>query len=408
MKKAVFVFLILVIQLSQIGIAYGDGNPPAINSGTGVVIDSLTGEVLYQKNKDEQAYPASLTKLMTAILLEDHMADGEWMTASKKATQQEVSNFVFNLKVGEKMQKEEALNALLVISANDVAMMIAEHIGGSEAAFAKMMNEKAASIGMTHTHFVTPNGLHDPQHYTTSYDLALLAKEAMKYPAIMKAMETEKTVVKTDQRQVSIKDRSLIFENPLALGGKTGFTNQARNTLIEYMKKDNKSVIAVVMKSSRGNEYRDVETIGKYGLDEIDVQRIFQKGDIVGEELFYGANVQGALGDSFVLTKRKGDTSVYTYTPVFTPWQSGQKTIEAGEIIGSLQIKKNGELLTQIPILSAKKVTHVDPSAISTGGHRSSSNWWIWVASGILLFAYGLFSFVQKRKQRNASINAIL
>lgn len=100
------------------------------------------------------------------------------------------------------MQKEEALKTLLVISANDVAMMIAEHIGGDESAFAEMMNKKAASIGMLHIYFVTPNGLHDPQHFTTSSDLALLAKEAMKYPAIMEAMGTEKTVVKTDQRQV--------------------------------------------------------------------------------------------------------------------------------------------------------------------------------------------------------------
>jgi D-alanyl-D-alanine carboxypeptidase len=411
MNKVVCIIVMLVVVLGQIGIAYGADNPPAIYSGTGVVIDSSTGEVLYQKNKDEQAYPASLTKLMTAILLEDHMADGEWMTVSKKAAQQEVSNFVLNLKVGEKMQKEEALKALLVISANDVAMMIAEHIGGDEAAFAAMMNIRAASIGMIHTHFVTPNGLHDPQHYTTSYDLALLAKEAMKYPGIMEAMGTEKTMVKTDQRQVLIKDRSLIFQNPIALGGKTGFTSQARNTLIEYMKKDNKTVIAIVMKSSRGNEYRDVEMIGNYGLDHIDVQRIFQRGDIAGETTFYDSNVQGVLSNSYVLTKLQGDTAVYTYTPVFISWQSGQKTIGAGEVIGSYQIMKNGELLTQIPIVSAKEVIHIDPSidpsSISKETRRISSIWPFWVASGILLFAFGSFSLMQKRKQRKTNVDAL-
>lgn len=401
MKKVVLIIVMLAAVLGPVGIAYGETNSPAIYSGTGVVIDSSTGEVLFQKNKDEQAFPASLTKLMTAILLEDHMADGEWMTASKKATQQEVSNFVFNMKIGEKMQKEEALTALLVISANDVAMMIAEHIGGDEASFAAMMNTKAASIGMTHTHFVTPNGLHDPEHYTTTYDLALLAKEAMKYPAIMEAMGTEKTEVKTDQRSVLIKDRSFIFQNPIALGGKTGFTNEARNTLIEYMKKDNKTVIAVVMKSSRGNEYQDVQTIGNYGLDHLDVQQTFKKGDIAGETTFYGENVQGVLGNSYVLTKRKGDAAVYTYSPVFTPWQSGQKTIIAGEVIGEYQIKKNGEILTQIPIISAKEVIHVDPAPITKEVSQSSStNWPFWVVAGLLLFALGSFILMQKRKQQ--------
>ncbi|MFD0695613.1 D-alanyl-D-alanine carboxypeptidase family protein [Paenibacillus sp. GCM10027628] len=408
MKLVVIITVMFVVVLGQVGIVYGDDNPPAIYSGTGVVIDSSTGEILYQKNKDEQAYPASLTKLMTAILLEDNMTDGEWMTASKKATLQEASNSVFNLKVGEKMQKEEALKALLVISANDVAMMIAEHIGGDEATFAAMMNKRAASIGMKHTHFVTPNGLHDPQHFTTSNDLALLAKEAMKYPAVMEAMGTEKTAVKTDQRQVTIKDRSFIFQNPLALGGKTGFTNQAHNTLIEYMKKDNKTVIAVVMKSSRGNEYHDVQTIGNFGLDHIDVQRMFQKGDVVGETNFDGTSVEGALGNSYVLTKLKGDAADYTYTPVFTQWQSGQKTIGAGEVIGAYQIKKNGELLTQIPIVSTKEVAPIDPPKPSSGVVRTTSMWWLWVAVGMLPFAYGLFSLSQKRKQRKRASASML
>lgn len=395
------VALMFIFTLNQLGIAYGETAQPAIYSGAGVAIDSSTGEILYQKNIDEQAYPASLTKLMTAILLEEHTADGEWMTASKKATQQEASNFVFNLKVGEKMQKEDALKALLVISANDVAMMIAEHIGGDEAGFATMMNERAASLGMVHTHFVTPNGLHDPQHYTTVYDLALLAKEAMKYPAIMEVMGTEQTTVKTDQRQVLIKDRSLFFQNPLALGGKTGFTSQAHNTLLEYMKKDNKTVIAVVMKSTREKEYLDVQTIGNYGLDRIELQRMWQKGEDVGETNFYGVNVQGVLSDSFVLTKRKDDDAEFTYTPVFTPWQNGKTTIQAGEVIGSYQIKKNGNLLKQIPIVSIKEVERPVTSLTNKKVSQPLSAKFIWVTIGILvLFVYGLFRFMKKRKKR--------
>ncbi|MCZ8517301.1 hypothetical protein O9H85_34125, partial [Paenibacillus filicis] len=237
------------------------------------------------------------------------------------------------------------------------------------------------------THFVTPNGLHDPQHYTTSYDLALLAKEVMKYPAIMEAMGTQQTEVKTDQRQVRIKDRSLIFQNPLALGGKTGFTDQAHNTLIEYMKKDNKMVIAVVMKSSRAKEYQDVQAIGSYGLDHLDVQRMFQKGENAGETTFYGENVQGVLGDSFVLTKLKTDAADFAYIPVFTPWPNGQTSIKAGEVIGSYEIKKNGEILKQLPIVSANEVIYTAPPAISKEASRAPSHWPYWAAAGLVLVA---------------------
>ncbi|MFC5452743.1 D-alanyl-D-alanine carboxypeptidase family protein [Paenibacillus aestuarii] len=390
-KKVIIIIVMLTAVLGQTGVAYGENQSPAISSGTGVVIDSSTGAVLYEKNKEEQAFPASLTKLMTAILLEDHMANGEWMTASKKATLQEASNSVFNLKVGERMQKEEALKALLVISANDVAMMIAEHIGGDEAAFAELMNKRAASIGMTHTHFVTPNGLHDPQHVTTAGDLALLAKEAMKYPDVMAAMGTEKTEVKTDQRQVVIRDRSLIFQNPLALGGKTGFTDQAHNTLIEYLKQDNKTVIAVVMKSSREAEYQDVEAIGKYGLNRLEVQRTLQKGELVGATTFYGERVEGVLSESMVLTRLKEDHAEYTYTPVYGTLHNGQKTIEAGEVIGAYQIHKNGVLLTQIPIVSLKRVTHVDPPLISSEKSSVPAPRWGWMVVCLLLLAYGLY-----------------
>ncbi|NRF93204.1 hypothetical protein HQN89_19725 [Paenibacillus frigoriresistens] len=167
------------------------------------------------------------------------------------------------------------------------------------------------------------------------------------------------------------------------------------------MKKDNKTVIAVVMKSTRGNEYHDVETIGNFGLDHIDVQQMFQKGDTVGETTFYGESVEGTLSKPYVLTKRKGDEAVYTNTPVFNTWQSGKNKIEAGEVIGAYQIKKNGELLTQIPIVSAKEVTHSDPAPmISHDLVRTSSTWWYWLVAGIMLFAYGLYSWMKKRSQR--------
>ncbi|WNR42054.1 D-alanyl-D-alanine carboxypeptidase family protein [Paenibacillus roseipurpureus] len=404
MKKTALLFIFLYAMLCQNVNASDDSEALSIRSGSAIVIDSVAGEILYEKNKDEQAYPASLTKLMTAILLEEKMSNEEWMTASKKAVDQEASNYVFNLHVGEQMQKEEALKALIVVSANDVAMMIAEHIGGNQADFAAMMNEKALSIGMLHTHFVTPNGLHNSKHYSTAYDLALLAKEAMKYPAIMEAMGTERTAVKTDQRQVTITNRSLIFKNPFALGGKTGFTDQARNTLIEYMKKDNKTVISVVLKSSREDEYRDVEAIGQYGLDRIATQMMFHKGDYAGDATFYDETVTGILGDSYALTILRKDDAVYAYKAVFNPWLNDQQTVETGDVIGTYQIWKNGEFLKQIPIVAANPVTHKQPATppeMSSEEEKSTTNWPFYAASGFfLIMSFGLFVWQIIRNRR--------
>jgi D-alanyl-D-alanine carboxypeptidase len=266
-KKLVFYFIIFLLLLGQVPKAEAATTVPKIYGNYGVVIDAKTGEVLYSKQSDAKWYPASMTKIVTAMLLLDSVKKGTILTASKNAVKQDASNSYFLLKVGEKMSRDDALKALLILSCNDVATMIAEHIAGSEAKFSILMNKKAKEIGAKNTHFITPNGLHHPKHTTTSYDMALLTREAFqKYPEIINAMRFKYATVHTSKRTVKLTNRSQFFTMPNVIGGKTGYTDAARNSLVEIVRKNDVTLIGVVMKSSKQEQYKDLAAMTNYSF----------------------------------------------------------------------------------------------------------------------------------------------
>ncbi|KMP64593.1 D-alanyl-D-alanine carboxypeptidase, partial [Bacillus cereus] len=224
---------------------------PNVFSQFATTIDAKTGDILYDKNAHHRAFPASMTKVLTAILLMEHTKPEDQFTFSQLALDQEKSNYQIEFQPGETINRNTALMILMVLSANDVSYAIAERIGGSVENFANMMNERAKQLGATDSHFVTPNGLHDPNHYTTPYDMAMITRGVQKYPEILQAMNTKRTTVTTSRQTVSIFNKSTYFENPFSIGGKTGFTNEARNTLVLLNEKDGNRIINVVMASQR-------------------------------------------------------------------------------------------------------------------------------------------------------------
>lgn len=207
-------------------------------------VDGL--EVLYAYNVHEQIYPASITKIMTALLaLENGSLDDE-VTISKNA---DVSSFsiyaqVCGLREGEVWTLEDLLNALLIYSGNDVAVAVAEHIGGSVEQFAKMMNERAAELSAVNTHFVNPHGLHDEEHYTTAYDLYLIFNECIKDERFVEIINKDVCYLKGkaadgSDKEVSFRATNLYAdgsatkpENMTLIGGKTGTTDDYKRCLI--------------------------------------------------------------------------------------------------------------------------------------------------------------------------------
>ncbi|MDO4261583.1 MAG: serine hydrolase [Eubacteriales bacterium] len=203
-------------------------------------------EVLYAKNIHERMYPASTTKIMTALVALKHGDMDAQATVSREAvTFTESGVSTAKLKEGDVLTVRQLLYALLVASANDAANVIAEQVAGSQEAFVQMMNEEAASIGATNTHFVNPNGLHDEDHYTTAYDLYLMFQEAMEYDEflqILQAKEYEASYLASDGTPVTAvwsttnqftKGDVTVPEGVSALGGKTGTTTAAMSCLVQ-------------------------------------------------------------------------------------------------------------------------------------------------------------------------------
>ncbi|WAH38459.1 D-alanyl-D-alanine carboxypeptidase family protein [Alicyclobacillus dauci] len=223
---------------------------PYVNAKAAIVYDATTRKVLYDKQADTPMYPASTTKLMTAILLVQHLdPDAPIYIGTEAAHQPKVR---LGVKPGTTIAADDALRALLMKSANDVAFGIAQSVGGSQAGFARMMNVEARMLGCTHTRFVTPNGLHADAHTTSARDIALILAEAVKYPRIVEAMQTKSHTVAGK----SINNTNRILYNSSAaigeyIGGKTGFTSKAMYCLATATRQHGHVRISVVFGAPR-------------------------------------------------------------------------------------------------------------------------------------------------------------
>ena len=374
---------------------------PDIHGGFGVAIDARTGEILYNKNAKEQAYPASITKILTAMLLDDHVKDGTMMTASEKAVAQEASNLHFKLNAGEKISKEDAMYALMLISSNDVAMTIAEHVGGSQEGFADMMNAKAKELGAKDTHFTSPNGLHDPNHVTTAYDMALITKEALNYPFVMKVMGTKTATIETNERTLEITNPSKIHDNPLALGGKTGYTNAAQNTLVEVLEKGSKQVIAVVMKTTLAEEYKDIEIMGEVAFAQMnEYKKIIDKGEVVSTKKIDKTDVNYLTAEEVYVEVKEGEKQ--EITKKVTAFDLKGETVKKSDVIGKMEVFNHGKLVQEIELLADSDVSSAATSTASNDSDTVSLlNILISILLPLLFYAgFVLFHNYKNREKR--------
>ncbi len=223
-----------------------NGSYPEIQAEAAITVAADSGKILFSKGKNEKMFPASLTKLMTALILVEEMDKQDVLTYSRRAKKQEANKLDFP--EGSTMTAENAMQAMLVFSANDIAYMIAENISGSSDKFTKLMNKKAVQLGLKNTHFVNACGLHDDNHYTTAYDLSILAREIYKNKWIMTIMGMESAHIKnTDGKGMIVYNTNTLLGKNGCIGGKTGYTSQAGRCLIAYYKKDNRVIISIVL-----------------------------------------------------------------------------------------------------------------------------------------------------------------
>jgi D-alanyl-D-alanine carboxypeptidase (penicillin-binding protein 5/6) len=352
------------------------------------LIDAKTGKVLYEKNADDRHYPASTTKVMTGLLAVEHGKMDDIVTIGKNPPLVERGSSQIYLIQDEQLTMEQLLYAMMLESANDAAVAIAEHISGSVEEFAKLMNAKAKELGAKNTNFVNPNGLHNDNHYTTARDLALIAKYAMtldKFRSVVK--EVKYTIPKTnkqEERNYITNSNKLIwksydkFRYEYATGIKTGYTVKSKQCLVGGAKKGDMELISVVMGAEGQNIYSDTVNLFEYGFANFQNVEILKKDQIVTTVSVKNAeekiNLLAAENFSIILSQAERDkvkTEITTKGDLKEP-------IKKGEVLGKMIVYVDGKEYKKIDLLSSVGIA--SPKSISI------SLWWLWIIAAFLIY----------------------
>lgn len=247
-----------------------------IDAESAVVLEAKTGKVIYSKSATKKQYPASITKIMTVLLVLENAKMDEVVTFSKEAVFGiEPGSSNIGITPGEKLTIKQCLYGIMLESANEVSWAVAEHISGTQEEFAKLMTKRAKELGCKNTNFVNAHGLHDKKHYTTAYDIALITKEAMKYPQFKKISGTiNYTIPKTNKKPARplwnhhkmVKYKSNSYSVDGVEGGKTGYTSLSRGTLVTFAKQGDLELICVVMRCEGLDTYYSTQKLLNYGF----------------------------------------------------------------------------------------------------------------------------------------------
>ncbi|GHU78744.1 hypothetical protein FACS1894191_0060 [Clostridia bacterium] len=247
-----------------------------IAAETAVLMDAETGQVLFDKNMDQRMQPASMTKIMTGLLVMENASLDEIVTVSEEAVEFRYGVSNIALQPGEELSVDSAMYAMMLPSANDAANALAEHVSGTQAAFARLMNERAKAIGALGTSFENSHGLPGRQHYTTAYDMALITGEAIKNEAFLEYFGTKRktipaTNLQAEERPLTNLGYMLLPDSlayyPDVIGEKVGYTVPAGHTMSTVAVRDGRTLICVVMKSGADGKFYDTEKLLDYGFD---------------------------------------------------------------------------------------------------------------------------------------------
>lgn len=343
---------------------------PKTNSRRYIVYDRISKSMIIGKNEDVKSAMASTTKIMTTIVILEKADLNEKVTVSAKAGGTGGSRL--GLKRGDKASVRDLLYGLMLRSGNDAAVALAEHVGGSVKGFAELMNEKAIELGLTNTHFVTPHGLDDANHYTTALELAKLTDYAMDNETFAKIVGTKSTTIyiNNQSRQINNTNELLGVLNGV-VGVKTGFTNNAGRCLVTETKRNNMDIITIVLgadtkKDRTKDSVNLIEyTFSKYKMYNLEEQIIkeFNKWKNINEKrilIIKGktSNPKLALGAIEKATipicdNDKIEYSINALTEVEAP-------VEQWNVMGTLTIKINGEILENIDIVNVNEVQKRD------------------------------------------------
>ncbi len=382
-------------------------NDITLYSNSSILIDSSTGQILYEHNAYEKTYPASTTKLMTAILTLENCNLSDSVTVDKDALNGIPKSYTTAaLKAGETLTVEQLLHVLLIPSANDAANVLAYHIAGSIDNFAIMMNSKAKEIGCKNTHFVNPSGIHDDEHYSTAYDMALIGKYANTFEEIREiATQTsyslpnlpdgKERVFKTTNTLITPKNK---YYYEYATGLKTGYTDKAKSCIVAKAEKDDIELICVVLGGDKTEDLKserelDCHTLFEYGFNNFKYSTICSKNTSLDKSNLTNipSNLQNAnivFSEDLNILVNTNNTQNITSN---ITWKNDlQLPIYKNTVVGNITYNVDGTSYT-VDLLSCTDILPNNSNTIS---------YFFYILLAILLIIIIITIFTNKRKNR--------
>ena len=334
-----------------------------IGAPCAVLMEKETGEFLYEKGAHERVYPASVTKVMTLLLIVEAVESGrlaleDTVTASARAAS--FGGSCVYLEEGERMSADEMIKCIAVVSANDCAVAMAEHLCGTEEVFVERMNRRAEELGMDESHFTNCTGLfEDSEHYTTARDVALMSRALIRHELIKRYSTIWTDSIRGGAFELSNTNK-LVYWYPGCTGLKTGYTSQALYCLAATAEREGVEYIAVVMRSgSIESRNADAKALLNYAFANFALCPLPEPGELPAVELEYGkarsVPLRLAKGERAILTAKGGESCRFSYelpARVAAP-------LPEGELLGTLVVSRGDEELARLPLAAAESVERI-------------------------------------------------
>jgi len=328
-----------------------------------ILLDADTGTVLYEKNSGEKLPPASITKIMTLLLVMEALEKGKISYSDKVRVSEYASSMggsQIYLETGEQMELKDLLKAVAVASANDASVALAEHIAGTEDAFVDMMNKRAKELGMKDTRFQNPNGLPADDHYTTAKDVAIMSRELLKHEQV-----TRYTRIYDDHLRKGTKNPFwLVNTNRLVKfyegmdGLKTGFTDKAKYCLSATAKRKDFRVVAVVMGEPDAKaRNQEITRMLDYAFNQFTNRVVYIRGEWIGHlrvDKGEKNRIEVRAPRQFSVLMRKGESPDDYQTRV--EWKNVHAPVRQGQVLGTVKVIKDGKTLSELKLLSAREI----------------------------------------------------
>lgn len=366
MKRVIYIILTMFIFCS-FNVVKAEQIDLAESAVSAILIEPSTGEVIFEKNSHEKLHPASMTKMMSMLLIIENIEKGviswdEMVTTSPNASGMGGSQIL--LETGEQMSVRDLFKGIAIASGNDAVVAMAEKIAGTEGMFVSMMNERAKQLGLTDTNFKNPHGLDAADHYSSAYDMSIIAKELVKHPQVLEYTSIYEDYLRqnTDRKIWLVNTNKLVRFYPGVDGLKTGYTKEAGYCLTATAKKGNSRFIVVVMgEADSKTRNAEVSEMLDYAFAQYEVEEILSKDTIVGKvpvTLGNKTEVEIIPLESLSFLNKKGtEKRNISYELKFNSLKSSLKT---GDKVGEMEVKENDTVIKTIPVTVKENIDKVN------------------------------------------------